>query len=308
MLTMLLMACCPFQETPKGVQRADASPQTRAARHRSTVIPFTLTKHNNISVNAVLNEADPVRLMFHTAVSSASVTKKAAQRIKSVKFDQQANVKSWGGAGKARFSSRNVLRIGDRVWSKISLTESLHSGKGTDGKFGCHLFGSEFIEVDFDRRRLIAHTRLPKDLTGYHKLRIRNQNGNMFLRGRVRVGTADYENEFLVHTGFGGTALFDDKFVSQHRLAETLRQVGTRELKDSYGNVLKTHKVIVPALIFGELRLENLPAELFSGAIGKQTMSVVGGDVLKRFNLVIDTRGRAMYLKPNGLFRTKFGE
>jgi hypothetical protein len=77
-------------------------------------------------------------------------------------------------------------------------------------------------------------------------------------------------------------------------------------LKDSYGNVLKTRKAILPALIIGDEILTDVPAGFFEGAIGRQKMSIFGGDILKRFNIRIDARREHIYLKANNLRKTDY--
>lgn len=45
----------------------------------------------------------------------------------------------------------------------------------------------------------------------------------------------------------------------------------------------------------------NIPVGFFTGALGRQKMSIVGGDLLKRFNLIIDAERANIYLKENKL-------
>ena len=47
--------------------------------------------------------------------------------------------------------------------------------------------------------------------------------------------------------------------------------------------------------------LDDITVGFFSGAIGRQKMSVLGGNVLKRFNILIDSEREHIYLKSNGL-------
>ena len=44
-------------------------------------IPFRLTSSNNISVQAVLNDKDTVKLMFHTAANSVTLTEDAVKNL-----------------------------------------------------------------------------------------------------------------------------------------------------------------------------------------------------------------------------------
>jgi len=75
-------------------------------------IPFRLTDHNNLSVKATLNEKDTLELMFHTAASSLSIIKDAADKTPSILWSESEDVESWGGRSESRFSENNTLQIG----------------------------------------------------------------------------------------------------------------------------------------------------------------------------------------------------
>jgi hypothetical protein len=82
--------------------------------------------------------------------------------------------------------------------------------------------------------------------------------------------------------------------------------VGEKELKDSYGNIIKTQKAILPAFKIGNTTLSHVPVGFFAGAIGRQKMSIIGGDILKRFNIIIDAQREYIYLKPNSLKKSGY--
>ena len=113
-------------------------------------------------------------------------------------------------------------------------------------------------------------------------------------------------NRFLIHSGHAGSLLFDDKFVADHKLGEQLKVIDTKELKDSYGNVLKVQKAILPRFTLGNTTLTNVPVGFFEGAIGRHKMSIIGGDLLKRFNIIIDAPRTFVYLQPNKLKKTPY--
>jgi len=95
--------------------------------------------------------------------------------------------------------------------------------------------------------------------------------------------------------------LFDDEFVTENKLDQKLKIVDEKQLKDSYGNILKTQKAVLSLLSIGNMNLPNVPASFFTGGIGRQKMSIIGGDVLKRFNIIIDANRTFIYLKANKL-------
>ena len=87
---------------------------------------------------------------------------------------------------------------------------------------------------------------------------------------------------------------------------ERLELTGEKKLTDSYGNVLITKQAVLPALNIRGLELTDVPAGFFKGAIGRQQMSIIGGDILKRFNIVIDATRTYIYFQPNKLSGTAY--
>lgn len=267
-----------------------------------TVIPFTLTEYNNLSIKAVLNQKDTVNLMFHTAANAVTLTEIALLKITSLKFNRTDSVKSWGGNDNtSRFSKSNTLQIGSLKWNNVPIWENKNSGQHTDGKFGLDLFEQKIIEIDYDKNVLIIHHVLPKKIKTYEKLKLTFENEMMFVEANSINGKNSYINKFLIHSGYAGAVLYDDKFVADNKIAEQLKVTDEKQLKDSFGNILKTKKAILPTFAIGNIKLNNVSVGFFEGAIGRQKMSIIGGDILKRLNLIIDAKREFIYLKPSKL-------
>lgn len=273
---------------------------------KPTVIPFTLTEYNNLSVKAVINKKDTVNLMFHTAADALMLTEAAVKRITSIDFNRTDTVSSWGGQNSSRFSKSNTLQIAGLTWEDLPIWEDQNSGQHTDGKFGPNLFDKKVVEIDFDKKVIIVSNSLPNKAKNYEQLKLTYSNGNMFIEGSCQVGENAYKNRFLVHSGYSGGILLDDKFVSENKLGEHLKITGEKSLKDSYGNIIKTKKAVLPAFALGKSKLNDVPVGFFEGSIGRQKMSIIGGDVLKRFNIIIDAERNYVYLKPNSLKKTAY--
>lgn len=270
-------------------------------------IPFQLTDYNNLSVQAILNNKDTVHLMFHTAANAVTLTEESMKKVKSLSFDGADTVKSWGGGNNvSRFSKSNVLKIAGLQWQNVPIWENKNSGPQTDGKFGIDLFENKVIELDFDNKTMFVHRELPTKTKKYQKVKLFFEDDMMFLEGSCLVGDTLLSNKFLIHSGYSGGILFDDAFAGNNKLDEKLTIIAEKELKDSFGNVLKTKKAIVPKFMLGNEVLQNVPVGFFSGALGRQKISVIGGDILKRFNVIIDAQREHIYLKANRLKNTSY--
>lgn len=270
--------------------------------------PFRLTADNNLVVRAVLNRVDTVNLMLHTAASAIAITEEAAARLKSLRFTAaDSSVKSWGGDKNiSRFSAGNTLQLGSLKWDNLPLWEDKQSGPGTDGKIGLDLFENKVVELDFDRGELVVYDRLPEKAKGYTRMPLRKDGTMLFLEAFCDDGSKTYSNSFLIHSGYAGAVLLDDLFVRKTGIAGKLKVLSEQKLTDAYGHVLKVKKAVLPELNIGGMKLRQVPAGFFEGAIGRQQMSIIGGDVLKRFHIIIDAERAYIYLKPDSLWEALY--
>ncbi len=265
---------------------------------RDLSLPFTLTEQNNIVLRVLVNETDALDLMLHTAAREVTLTEEAVKKSTSLKFTAAATVQTWGGEANSRFSRGNRVRIGTLQRDNLTIWENRNSGPGTDGKFGLDLFPHRIVEIDFDRRRIELHHRLPRKASGYARLRIDNQNGQLFVEGRCLIEGTAHAGKFLLHSGYSGGLLLDDEFAARTGVDGKIRITEESSLKDSFGNIIKVKKGLLPAFTLGGISISDVPAGFFAGAIGAQKMSVPGGDVLKRFNLIFDLTANDLYLTP----------
>lgn len=289
------------------VQLVVALPVCSTAQdERNVVIPFRLTQWNNISIPVILNDRVALNLMFHTAVDGVSLTKATTERFPEISLDQEADVESWGGRSKSRFGTGHSLKIGELHLSSMTVFEDLHSGHGTDGKFGPGQLECNRLLIDFDRSEIHLLSELPSDLSDWQKQSFEIDRGMIFITASMMEGDSQATHKFMIHSGYSGFALLDDEFVASHPFLKDLDVVSESELTDSAGNKLKTTQAILSKISIGEYEFQDAPVTFFSGAIGRQKFSVLGGDVLKRFNLVFDFDNQTLYMKKNSLAEDKF--
>lgn len=262
-----------------------------------------MNEHSNMLFDAVINDTDSIKLMLHTAVNDFSVI---SDHTESIKWQQADSVESWGGRSEARYSDSNQVKLGPFKWEGLGFWEGQRSGPGSDGKFGLNSFEDLCVEIQFNENRLITRSALPVDLNEYEKCPLIQKNGIFFVALQFEVGKETLSNEFLVHTGYGGTLLLDDGFVLEHQLAEKLEITDQNILTDSYGNEIAVNKAKLPKVEWLNQELNDVPVGFFQGEIARQQMSVMGSDFIKRFDIIFDANREFIYLKPNDYLNTGF--
>lgn len=272
------------------------------------VIPFHLTTHNNISIEAVINNKDTLHLMLHTAANSLDLTANAAQRMSTINWSRETEVNTWGGNAYSRISENNSLTIHDLHWDGVRIFENKHSGPTTGGKLGLQLFSGKVIEINYDQQQILLHQTLPKYANHYTKVPIELEHDMLFINCLSIVSDTHYPHRFLIHSGYGGTILYDDGFVAKSKIGTSIPIIAQQELKDAHGNTLMVKKGEIPFFSVGNFDFENMPVGFFEGAIGRQKMSVLGGDLLRRFNLIIDREKGFIYLQTNQFTKLPFAK
>ncbi len=260
-------------------------------------IPFRLTPANNVLLQAVLNEVDTLTLMFHTGMRGTVVIDEARKRMKAFHMDGQGSVgTSWGGSAQTGVSLHNELRIGQQRMRDLEIHVDELSGEGSDGKVGYDFFADQVLEMDYDKGLLIVHDRPPQDLTGHEAVPITYVRGSFYIRCSLSTGEGMTKYPFMVHTGYSGALI-----MGAHSAFPVRDSLGVEVLRDSYNNVLRNVRTIIPELVVGEERFTDVPASVMDPR-AKIEANVIGGDVLKRFNWILDLRNDVLYLKPNTAF------
>lgn len=273
----------------------------------SIQIPFQLTTYNNLSIQAILNVKDTVQLMFHTAANALTLTEEAVKKLKTIQFVSTTDsVKSWGGqANSSRYSPKNQIQIGGLSWDNQAIWENQLSGQYTQGKFGMDLFKNWVVDIDFEQSVILLHKDLPNKIKGFQKSKLHTKDEMFFIEAACNIQDSVINERFLIHSGYAGALLINDQFAQLHQLGKQLPIVGEKKLKDSFGNTVISKQASLPLFTIAEKNLSNVAVGFFEGSLGRQPYSIIGGDLLKQFNIVIDAQRQFIYLKPNGLFHTE---
>lgn len=304
--TATLFVLLVFLPTSTPAQTASGiDGQTKTEATTAIEIPFQLTRWNNLSVKGRLGDQHAMAFMFHTGVDSVSLTTQAVERA-GLKLANQGDAESWGGRSTLRWGKVPRISIGPITFENLTVFESQKSGHGTDGKFGLPQLGTGYVEINFDQKMLVAHRKLPTKVAQWRHTDIEIQNGLMFVEATLPLGGERIKHKFMLHSGYSGFMLLDDAFIAAHPDVAKLEIIEESQLTDSAGKTLKTQKAKLPKIEMLRYQFESAPVSFFSGGIGRQKMSVLGSDFLKRFNGLFDLKNNRLYLQPNQNFRSPY--
>lgn len=267
-------------------------PPNRLASTNDT-IPFTLGANNAIHIKGKINNSDPLDLIFDTGASVGVLSDEAASKHASLKQD---NKNSFEFAGITILNSPAIL---------VDYNGNLRG----DGVIGYNAFEGKIVEINYDRNILVVHTSLEKIPMRYSAIDMIWRGSNLYIEGILKTTGKQYKGLFLFDTGSKFALSITKSFASSNQLYNELKKVGTRRGKGVNGKTIKSNTVILPEFEIGGFPLKNVPTDLELPAEGDGlAYDLLGNDVLKRFNVILDYDHSVVYLQPNSLINTAYNK
>ena len=293
-------------------QIASAIPPEGKEEHKkgSDTIPFTLSAFNAIHVKAIMNNRDTLNLHFDVGSFDFRLTKDAILKKTDLLPNRQDVLAGKAKANYNQMAPVTTLRMGSITWQKPDIVPTGLTSYGMDGRFGWNLFEGKTVEVNYDRDYLVIHPKLPKGLKGYVRSELEFMESFVCMKGQLTAGLRRYNGYFLMDTGSDQALILDSAWTAkQHFPKDSLTLLRTSSLKDPRGVVYETKTVLVPAVTLNGFELTKVPAFLLGSRnpVGFE-VNYLGNDLLKRFNLFLDFKNDAVYLKPNQLMKTAYGK
>jgi hypothetical protein len=257
-------------------------PETRSPLSLHDTIPFTLSAASAIQVRSVVNDTDTVNLHFDVGSFDFRLTKEAIA---------------------ARHLEKVVkIQMGNLVWHNPEVVPTVATAVGNEGRFGWNLFEGKTVEINYTNGVLIIHSRLPKGIKGYSRSKLTFIHSFVCAKGTFVIGGKKYPGDFLMDTGSPMAIIMDSTWASKQHFPRDLKVIKTSSFRDARGLPYSTRIVLSPLLTINGFALTDVPIYM----LGSQNpvrfeVNYLGNDLLKRFNILLDFKNDALYLKPNAL-------
>lgn len=269
-------------------------------------IPFTLGRGGKMYVEARVNDSEPLSLMFDTGADVVVLSRSGMKKGARLAFSGSQQNTAFGGTLTVRQSTGNRLAVGSLRAENAPIVY-IENADG-DGIIGYHVFDGRTVEIDYDRRLLIVRDSAPPP-PGYAAADLHGRDGLLYLDGTLANGRVSRTGRFVLDTGAGWALYLEHAFASPGGFAEGLEKLGERSSRGLGPRPAVTDLVRAPGLLLAGHTLRGVPVDV-ARASGEAHRGdgVLGMDVLRRFNTVIDLRDYRIYLKPNGLAASEYNE
>jgi len=262
-------------------------------------IPFKISKANNIIFQTILNETDTIDLFFDTGGTDLILLHEAIKEKTSLLNGKNQNYK---GEDFERLEEVNSLKIGSSTWDSLLIYPASNGPSEAAGHFGWDLFEDKIVELNYDAQLMIVHSEPIKIPIGYTKLEIEYVKTLFCIKGTAIVDNKSFPNRYLFDTGFQRAVVYDKEIRAEENFPSHLPVIKETVLTNSLGERFVNKVVNADQFCFNDLCLENVPLQLFAlPNPARFKTNILGGELLKRYNTILDFQNDLIYLKPNSL-------
>ncbi|WP_285057333.1 pepsin/retropepsin-like aspartic protease family protein [Pedobacter ginsengisoli] len=251
-------------------------------------IPFTLGDNRKVYVNAKLNGSDVTNIQLDLGAGGTLINKTSVKKVK-MNFDEKVNLANSDGVNLVPAASKNLLQIGNLVWDSIPIAVASNMKDYEDLLIGNSLFRDKILEINYDKKILVVHNALPPQTAAYSRHDVILDGGvipyitvNLCINGKTQTGWVMFD------TGAQTSILNSADVPMSYRI------------KNELAGMIGVNEAIRPKLGIGNYQLSGFKYKTRDMS-GEGLHMLLGNDLLKRFNLVLDNKNGYMYMQPNSL-------
>jgi hypothetical protein len=265
--------------------------RTSGAPEGVDAIPFTLGDNDKIYVQGRVNGGPSLNLQLDFG-AGGSVIKDTSVSKANMTFDGTITLRNSDGTNEVPSSSRNRLEIGGLVWRDVPFAVARNMTHREDAIVGNSLFLDKVVEIDYGRMMLIVHSSRPAVGPEWKRQEMHLDGGTVpFTRGMLVAGGQSQDGWFLMDTGAYTSILNSPRLSSRTKMTTEFRRL-LGPLGGSPADVsVSVAGQTVPGI--------NYSARAYDG--NPSSLGLLGNDVLKRFDLIVDNRAGVVFLRPNHL-------
>jgi predicted aspartyl protease len=280
-----------------------------------TQIPFTTFTGGVVVVRAqLIGYPDTLNFIMDTGSGGISLDSATCIRLNITPAGTDRLIMGIGGVRQLRYVNNKSLMIGnlrvDSLNFHVSDYDILSSvyGDRIDGIIGYSFFSRYIVKIDYDSSQVYVYT----------KGNIKYPKGGYMLKPalvNIPVQSASLRDirqldaRFYFDTGAGLCVLLNADFIRDSSILSTDKKPLATQAQ-GMGGKANMEITTMKELKLGPYRFRNIPVYIFEDEYNVTSYpylaGLIGNDVLRRFNLILNYEKKILYLTPNSHFRDPF--
>ena len=257
---------------------------------------------------------DTLNFILDTGSGGISLDSATVEYLHLKPVPSDRTIRTIAGIRAVSFVHNQKLRLGDLTVDSLDFHVNNYDiltavyGERIDGIIGYSLFKKFIVKIDYDSLRI--------DI--YSKGSFKYPRGGFLFRPListlpvepVRVRDArSVQARFLYDIGAGLCMMLSTDFIEDSALLYKNRKLFYKQAEGPGGRI-NMQMTVIKEVKFGPYRFKNVPVYLFKDEYNITSYPYLGGlignDILRRFNCILDYDRRDFYLIPNSHFLEPF--
>ena len=280
-----------------------------------TRIPFTQLTGGVVILHALLdNFPDTLNFILDSGSSGISLDSTTVADLKLLPEPSERTIRGIAGIRKVGFLYKRKLRFPQLIIDSLDFHVNDYSilttvyGERIDGIIGYSVLSRYIVKIDYDSLKLDfcskGTIRYPRG--GYLFKPILGTLPIQF--ARIKDGTV-HTAKFLHDIGAGVCLMLSKDFTEDSAVLGSKRKLWAKE-GEGVGGKIDMHLTVVKEFKLGPYRFRNVPTYIFDDVYNVTSYPYLGGlignDILRRFNTILNYEKKDIYLVPNSHFRESF--
>jgi hypothetical protein len=258
---------------------------------------------------------DSLNFIFDTGCGGMSLDSMTAERLKLVPHPSAFFIRGIAGERKEELLEGMRLHVGavtlDSITIQVNNYDILSAvyGEQIDGILGYTFFSKYLVRVDYDSSRIDIYSKGPvKYPKGGYLLRPQLV-GLPMMEGRLSDARA-INSRFFFDTGAGLCLLFSSEFTADSAVFGPKKKRPVRAEGAGLGGKTEMQLTTLKHFSIGPFRFHHIPTYVFDDSYDvtnyPQLGGLIGNDLLRRFNVILNYSRSEIYLVPNGSYDQPF--
>jgi hypothetical protein len=280
-----------------------------------TRIPFTQLTGGVVIIRALLDHfPDTLNFILDSGSSGISLDSTTVSYLKLTPTPSDRTIRGIAGIRKVGFLYKRKLHFPRLSIDSLDFHVNDYSilttvyGEQIDGIIGYSVLSRYIVKIDYDSLKLDF----------WSKGTLRYPRGGALFKpilstlpvqfARVKDGTTR-SARFLHDIGAGVCLMLSKDFAEDSAVLHKKRKLWAKE-GEGVGGKIDMHLTVVKEFKLGPYRFRNVPTYIFDDVYNVTSYPYLGGlignDILRRFNTIINYDKRDIYLIPNSHYREPF--